>query len=496
MKRLCELLDHSEQRYPHKTALITDEGHFTYSQLTQERDRISTYLQTCGVKTGERIILLLPHGKFLVSSIYAASRLGATYILLHESTTRYQLDYIVKDSQASYLLTTDAFVEKLAMSSYIGIKVISENDVTTHAVEHSRLDDPDYEDRSGNEVACLLYTSGSTGRPKAVVSHHSSMLFVLESIQSCLKIEADDVIGNFLPLSFDYGMYQIFLAFNQNATIALGQRSDVGPALIHKIREWGITGLPIVPSMGEALIKLMRRQMTQLPEIRFITNTGAALPQTYVNEFKTFFPNARLHLMYGLTECKRVSILQPEFLADKPGSVGTSLPGTSCTIIDERGLQLPPNKVGELVVHGPHVMMGYWNDPQRTQHVFRNMASPERSLHTGDYFWMDDEGFLYFYARKDDMYKQNGFRVSPTEIELAAVDIDGVEQAALILTGDTAVPILAVSSTRTADSLLDELRMRLEDYKMPAHIYVTDQLPLTSNGKIDKNKLKTDLEKE
>ncbi|WFR60594.1 hypothetical protein P9222_18605 [Paenibacillus amylolyticus] len=109
---------------------------------------------------------------------------------------------------------------------------------------------------------------------------------------------------------------------------------------------------------------------------------------------------------------------------------------------------------------------------------------------------MDDEGFLYFYARKDDMYKQNGFRISPTEIELAAVDIDGVEQAALVLTGDDAVPILAVSSTRPVESILDELRLRLEDYKMPSQIYVTDQLPLTSNGKIDKNKLKTDLEKE
>lgn len=292
MKRLCELLDQSEQRYPHKAALITDEGHFTYSQLSQERDRISAYLQVCGVKAGERIILLLPHGKFIVSSIFAASRLGATYILLHESTTRYQLDYIVKDSQASYLLTTDAFVEKLAMSSYMEIKVITENDVTAHAIQPSRSDDPEYEDGSdtSNEVACLLYTSGSTGRPKAVVSHHSSMLFVLESIQSCLNIESDDVIGNFLPLSFDYGMYQVFLAFNQHATIALGQRSDVGPALIQKIREWGITGLPIVPSMGEALIKLMRRQMTQLPEIRFITNTGVRTSPNLCKRIQYIFP--------------------------------------------------------------------------------------------------------------------------------------------------------------------------------------------------------------
>lgn len=496
MKRLCEVLEKSVQKYPHKAALITDEGCFTYSQLTQERNRISTYMQSCGVRVGDRIILLLPHCRFLVSSIFAASKLGVTYILLHESTTRYQLDYIIKDSQASYLLTTDTFYVKLELASNLGTKVILEHAVTTDEMEQRILYKQEEEGSSTNEIACFLYTSGSTGRPKAVISHHSSMLFVLESIQSCLQIETSDVIGNFLPLSFDYGMYQIFLAFSKSATLALGQRSDVGPVLIQKIRQWGITGLPIVPSMGEALIKLMRRQLAQLPAIRFITNTGAALPQAYVQELKTFFPNARLHLMYGLTECKRVSILQPEHLAVKPGSVGTPLPGTSCAVIDERGLQLPPYKVGELVVHGPHVMMGYWNDQQRTNQFFRDMDSPVRSLYTGDYFWMDDEGFLYFYARKDDMYKQNGFRISPTEIELAAVDIDGVEQAALILVGTAAVPILAVSSALTPESILEELRTRLEDYKMPAHIYLTGQLPLTKNGKIDKNKLRIDIAKE
>lgn len=496
MKRLCDLLENSAQQYPYKTALITDEGRFTYSQLSKERDCISAYMQACGVRDGDRVILLLSHCRFLVSSIFAASKVGATYILLNESITRYQLEYIIKDSQATYLLTTDAFYAKLELASVEGIKVILEHAAAVYEPCQDILEEPVQQARSPNEIACLLYTSGSTGRPKAVVSHHANMLFVLESILSCLRIEGKDVIGNFLPLSFDYGMYQVFLAFRKGATLALGQRTDIGPVLIQKLKQWSITGLPIVPSMGEALIKLMKRRPVHLPDLRFITNTGAAFPQVYLEGLRRFFPDCRVYLMYGLTECKRVSILQPEYLNTKPNSVGTPLPGTRCTVVDEQGLPLPPYQVGELVVHGPHVMMGYLNDKQRTEQIFREMGSLGRSLYTGDYFWMDDEGFLYFHARKDDMFKQNGFRISPTEIELAAVDIDGVEQAALVLVGTTREPILAVKSVLAPDRIEEELRMRLEDYKMPTHIYVTSQLPLSVNGKIDKNKLLDEIAKE
>lgn len=496
MKRLCELLENSAQEYPYKIALITDEGWFTYSQLSKERDCISAYMQACGIRDGDRIILLLSHCRFLISSIFAASKVGATYILLHESITKYQLEYIIKDSQAAYLLTTDDFYVELELASVKGIKVILERTVAADEPCQDIQNVQVQQGGSSNEIACLLYTSGSTGRPKAVVCHHANILFVLESILSCLRIDGKDVIGNFLPLSFDYGMYQVFLAFRKGATLALGQRADIGPVLIQKLKQWSITGLPIVPSMGEALIKLMKRRTVHLPALRFITNTGAAFPQIYLEGLRKFFPDCLVYLMYGLTECKRVSILQPEYLNTKPNSVGTPLPGTRCTVVDEKGLPLPPYQVGELVVHGPHVMMGYLNDKQRTEQFFREMGSLGRSLYTGDYFWMDDEGFLYFHARKDDMFKQNGFRISPTEIELAAVDIDGVEQAALVLVGNPRVPILVAKSVLDSDRINEELGRRLEDYKMPKHIYVTNKLPLSVNGKIDKNKLLDDIKKE
>ncbi|TKJ93371.1 AMP-dependent synthetase [Paenibacillus sp. CFBP13512] len=492
MKRLCTLLENSAERDPYKAALITNEGNFTYKQLVEERDQIAAYMQTCGARAGDRIILLLPHCKFLVTSIFAASKLGLTFILLHESMTKYQLDYIIKDSQASYLLTNSNFFKKMNLSSDLGLYVILE-DFIKNAEKNVFSQE---QDNSVAEIACLLYTSGSTGRPKAIISYYSNIIFVLKSIQTCLEIKKNDVIGSFLPLSFDYGMYQIFLAFYKSATLALGQRTDIGPFMVRKLKQWNVTVLPIVPSIGEALIKLMHRQQLQLPKVRLITNTGATFPEIYIQKFKISFPNANLYLMYGLTECKRVSILQPEYLDVKPHSVGRPLPGTHCTIVDEKGIELPPYQVGELIVHGPHVMMGYWNDQKRTNQVFQNMNTATRSLCTGDYFWMDNEGFLYFYARKDDMYKQNGFRISPTEIELAAIDISGVEQAVLILVGTAKIPSLVVSSILNSENIREELKVRLEDYKIPEYIYIKNDLPFTINGKIDKNKLQMEITKE
>lgn len=486
MIRLCDILETSFSRYPDRTALITEDGDYTYREMLNERDNMALHMMKCGVSEGDRIIILLPNCKTSVCSIFASSRVGATYILLNEGISKYQLDYIISDSQAKFMLTNRFFVEKLQLESNSPVHLILQEEVFNilNATLHLSIQP------EKNDLACFLYTSGSTGQSKAVVSTHANILFAVKAIQSCLRIEDDDVIGNFLPLSFDYGMYQIFLAFFTGATLALGQKSDVGPNFLRKLGEWKVTGLPIVPTMGEAIIKLQGRKRYDLPKLRFITNTGAALPRLYINKLSEFFPRCAIFLMYGLTECKRVSILLPQYLHEKPNSVGRPLPGTHCVILDQDGKEVPPLQVGELVVTGPHVMQGYWNAEKLNSHFFRwNKISGEIQLFTGDFFWMDEDGFLYFYGRKDDIFKQNGYRVSSTEIEIAALDIESVNQASLVLFGEGRIPVLFTDSELSIEQIYQELKNRLEDYKLPQKIFNLRKFPASNNGKIDKKKL-------
>jgi acyl-CoA synthetase (AMP-forming)/AMP-acid ligase II len=345
-----------------------------------------------------------------------------------------------------------------------------------------------------NDPVCLIYTSGSTGKPKAVISNHRSMLFAAGAIQQRLAMQESDIVGNFLPLSFDVGLYQILLSFQIGATLALGRDTHVGPGLLRKLHEWNVTGLPAVPSLASTLIRLSKRTPNQLPRLRFITNTGALLPRAYITDLRGLYPDCQVFVMFGLTECKRVSILPPAEYERKPDSVGKPLPDTECLIIDPEGNVLPPGEPGELVVRGPNVMLGYWRAPELTAKRFRHWGPGlEVALFTGDSCSMDAEGYLYFHGRSDDIYKQGGYRVSAVEIEAAACDIDEVDQAVLLPPSDGADAALFVVTRLREEQIFDELRQRLEEYKLPPQILVIETMPLTPNGKFDKAHLRAQL---
>ena len=358
-----------------------------------------------------------------------------------------------------------------------------------HALSHPSSP-PSFPGISYDPVS-LIYTSGSTGKPKAVISSHSNIVFATQAIQQCLGYQEQDVIGNFLPLSFDVGLYQIFLSFQVGATLALGQDIHAGPGLLNKLRAWQVTGLPAVPSLIAMLVRLSKRNPPHLPNLRFITNTGAHLSHTSISEVQRLFPSCSVFVMFGLTECKRVSILPPSEYEHKSTSVGKPLPDTECFIVDPDGRVLPPGEVGELVVRGPHVMLGYWYAPEMTAKRFRVWGpGQERVLFTGDTCKMDEEGYLYFEGRADDIYKQGGYRMSAVEIEEAACTIDGVQQAALIAPDRETGAILFITGNVSRETVFDELRSKIEDYKLPPQIAVLEEFPLTPNGKTDKQRLK------
>ena len=485
-----DLLDETAARMPNKTAVFTDEESITYSNLSESSCRLAAWFSQIGIRRGDRIALLLPNCIPTITMLMAASRIGAIFFIVNPSTKPYHLRHIMEDAQPSLIVTSHLFGNEAQLSIYARVMMIERD--WKQALESEPVSQP-FPGISSDPI-CLIYTSGSTGKPKAVISSHSNMTFAAHAIQQCLSYQEADVVGNFLPMAFDVGLYQALLSFQVGATLALGQDIHVGPGLLKKLTEWKVTGLPAVPSLVSTLIRLGNRTPHQLPPLRFITNTGAHLPHAYISNLRTLFPTCAVFVMFGLTECKRVSILQPSEYERKSESVGKPLPDTECLIVDADNKVLPPGVVGELIVRGPHVMLGYWRASEITAKRFRLWGPGlERVLFTGDACSMDEEGYLYFHGRSDDIYKQRGYRVSALEVEAAACDIAGVRQAALVPPNEEMGAMLFVVGNLVQTAVFNELRTRLEDYKLPTQIILIDELPLTPNGKTDKKQLRTIL---
>jgi acyl-CoA synthetase (AMP-forming)/AMP-acid ligase II len=234
-----------------------------------------------------------------------------------------------------------------------------------------------------------------------------------------------------------------------------------------------------------------------LPALRAVTNTAAALSESHIQRLRQLFPQARLFSMYGLTECKRVSYLPPEQLDIRPTSIGRGMPNEEVWLVDDAGQRLPNGSSGELVVRGSHVMLGYWDKPEETAQRLRPGPLPgEQVLYTGDLFRTDDEGWLYFVARRDDIIKTRGEKVSPREVENVIHRLAGVHQVAVVGVADEVLgQSIKAFVTLDAGASLDSAKIiahcaeHLENFMVPKAVEFVDQLPTTDTGKIRKASL-------
>lgn len=308
-----------------------------------------------------------------------------------------------------------------------------------------------------------------------------------------LDYRPQDVVLAALPLSFDYGLYQLLLAAIGGSEVVLADAA-APVRVLTVLRECRVTVVPVVPSLAEMLCRLAARG-TPPEHVRLFTNTGAALAGSTIEALRSGFPGAAVVAMYGITECKRVTIAEADADRERPGSVGLPLDGTTVEVLDERGRALPPGELGEIVVGGPHVMTGYWNAPEPTARRYRPDPHTGRiRLHTGDHGRLDADGHLYISGRLDDQFKRRGVRMSTPEIEAAALDVPGVRAAAALPPRDGLDLRLVVTGQDglTAHQVIEGLEQRLEAAKVPASCRVLARMPLTPNGKTDRKALETD----
>jgi acyl-CoA synthetase (AMP-forming)/AMP-acid ligase II len=351
---------------------------------------------------------------------------------------------------------------------------------------------------AAGDLAIIIYTSGSTGVPRGVMLPHGQVAFAVKAINSVLRNSPEDVILCGLPLSFDYGLYQIFLAFHASATLALETGFSVPIAIPRLLSTLSITGFPAVPAIIAMLLRTKLLERVELPNLRYVTSTGDVFPAAHIRSLRRQLPGTTILPMYGLTECKRVSIMPPDAPDAKTSSVGLPLPGTRVEVVGEDFTSLPPGATGQLVVRGPHVMAGYWNAPADTTRRFRpEGADGQTALYTGDLFRIDADGYLFFVGRDETMIKSLGHRISAVEVENAACEIPGVAEAAAFgvpdsVRGETVhlVVFPEKGAKLSPDSLGLQLRESLSPAARPTEIIVSNKpLPRTNNGKIQRSRL-------
>ncbi|QIH98832.1 AMP-binding protein [Rhodococcoides fascians A21d2] len=478
---LPELLDQGRET---DIAIVDGDTELTYGSLRARVLRVTAWLIDNGIRPGDRVV---HHGRSsaaFVELLFGTVCAGAVFVPINNELTASQAAHIVRDSGCRLVVTDHP--ERHEDSP---VRVLTVDSVTA-ALGSSRSTTPITSPVRPDDIALLIYTSGTTGSPKGVVCPHGAVAAAVSAIGTGLGYRSDDVVLCRLPLSFDYGLYQVFLSFAVGASVVVAEGIQDLRILDLVVRR-SVTVIPLVPALAQ-ILRIVARRTASITTVRLFTNTGARLAPELARTLLQSFPGSRYASMYGMTECKRISILPPEEFAEYPDSVGYPIAGDGIRIVAGDGTPVSAGTAGEIVVCGKTVMAGYWNVPMNAQNRFRP-GTDGLELHTGDRGYVDDRGRLYFLGRDDDVVKRNGVRISLVEIESCAESFDSVDEAVAVVTEDGALRLIVTGS---ADPrwVHQQLRAALDPVRHPNAVIHRPRIPLTANGKPDRRALHAELD--
>ncbi len=518
---LSDLIPRAADLAPDATALTFAKQSIGYAELASAQRNFANGVIDAGLQRGERIAIYLEKRFETVIASFGAPAAGCVFVPLNPLLKPEQVAYIMRDCNVRVLVTSP---ERLAL--------LQETLPACHDLRHvvvldaadplpalgalnvlrwsTLLDAPQAVGHRviDTDVVGILYTSGSTGKPKGVVLSHRNMVAGAKSVASYLENHAGDTLLAALPLSFDAGFSQLTTAFHVGARVVL-LNYLLPRDVIKAIEREKVTGLTAVPPLYIQLTQLAWPESIT-SHLRYFANTGGRMPRETLDALRRHLPQTRPFLMYGLTEAFRSTYLPPAEVDKRPDSIGKAIPNAEILVLREDGSPCAPNEPGELVHRGALVGMGYWNDPEKTAERYKplpvhapgreaGLVLPEIAVFSGDTVRMDEEGFIYFIGRRDEMMKTSGYRVSPTEVEeiLYATKMVG-ECVAFGVDDDRlgqAIQVIAtppVSGQLDVAALLAECRSRMPAYMVPAGIDVREgPLPRNPNGKIDRKTLST-----
>jgi acyl-CoA ligase (AMP-forming) (exosortase A-associated) len=511
---LQDLIEAAADHRPGSPALFHKDRTVAYADLADQITRVAGGLRKLGLRPDERVAVYLPKQPETVAALFGAAACGGVFVPINPSLKPAQVGYILRDCNVRVLITTasrrDLLRKELAGCPDLrqvvvtdGLETGSESASDPALVTWDELVDtsgPGVRRRIDGDLAAILYTSGSTGRPKGVVLTHRNMVTGAASVASYLENQPDDRLLAVLPLSFDYGLSQLTTAFHSGASVALMEYlfpRDVPKGVIR----YQITGLAAVPPLWHQLSRLEWPSEAR-KTLRYITSSGGPMPPATTFGLQRSLPETRIYLMYGLTEAFRSTYLPPEEVARRPDSIGRPIPNAEIQVVRPDGTECEPHEPGELVHRGALVAQGYWNAPEATGERFRpapgrpaQLPQAEIAVWSGDQVRRDEEGYLYFVARQDEMIKSSGYRISPTEIEEVAYSHGGVELAVAFgvphpVLGEAVILALEPGPEGVeAEALKALYREHLPQFMVPASIQVRETLPRNANGKVDRARL-------
>jgi acyl-CoA ligase (AMP-forming) (exosortase A-associated) len=476
-----------------RIAIIDGERELSFDGLRRRAADYAAAYREAGVAFGDRVAILLPKSAEECCAIFASSLADAVFVPINPLLKPIQVAHIIGDAGARIVVTNRALApllaEALGQTPDLTMLMVEEIAETDRAPVRPRA--------IGEDLAAILYTSGSTGKPKGVMLSHRNLVAGCRIVRTYLGITAADRILSVLPFSFDYGLNQLLTAVEQGATLVL-LTFRLGDDIVKAIERHGITGLAGVPTVWAILTRgapLLPR--TRLTTLRYITNSGGAVPTETLRRLRELLPDTRVFLMYGLTEAFRSTFLPPEELDRRPNSIGRAIPETEVFPVTADGRRAAPGEPGILVHRGPTVSLGYWRRPEDTARVLRpDPRTPaERGgvvvCYSGDMVVEDEDGFLTFVGRADAMIKSSGYRISPTEVEEVVMATGAFRQVAVIglpdATAGQRVHAVAVPSTEACSppAVLAAIADKLPAYMLPREIELVAMLPTTPNGKVD-----------
>lgn len=514
-----KLIFKSADHFSDSEALVYHGTRIDYAALARTIDSAGKAMLALGLDRGERVAVYLEKRPETVAALFGAAAAGGVFVPVNPLLKPEQVAYILRDCNVRILITSVDRLRLLTAAlsqchdlhtvmvvnagatapAIAGLNVISWDDALTaggHGKAHHSID---------SDMAAILYTSGSTGKPKGVVLSHRNLVAGAASVAQYLKNDPDDRILSVLPLSFDYGLSQLTTAFHVGATSVL-MNYLLPRDIIEIVERERITGLAAVPPLW---IQLAQLNWPAKILLRYITNSGGAMPGATLDLLRSKVSNTQVFLMYGLTEAFRSTFLPPEEVDKRPDSIGKAIPNAEVLVLREDGSLCAAGEPGELVHRGALVSMGYWNDREKTAERFKPVPSrqsglpiPELAVWSGDTVRMDEEGFLYFIGRRDEMIKTSGYRVSPTEVEEVIYATELVGEAAAIgiphpVLGQAIVLVVTSRNNATLDhdALLAACKLQLPAFMLPSRIESREgNLPRNPNGKIDRKLLAQTLQ--
>lgn len=511
--RLEEALAASRSRHPERCFLVCDERRLSFAEFDDLATDFARALRALGVGRHDRVIIFHDNAPEAAVAIYGANRAGGVFSLVNPQTKAEKLAFVIKKlrprvvvSQLKLLPTIrEALKEVLTPPVIIASDADSDGDagakvegVLSFSSAMKQGADSLVFPGIDADIAYVAFTSGSTGVPKGAVMTHQASISGARSMIEYLEVHREHVVLSVVPLSFDYGLYQLLMAGLSGSTLILERGLSFPKKLVARIRDEKVTGLPLVPTSIAFLLRVKEFQEAHCPDLAFITTTAAPLPPAHSQRLQSLFPRTRIFSNYGLTEVVRATYLPPEDLASRPTSVGRAMPNSEAFVVDEQGRRCGAGEVGELVFRGASTLKGYWENDDATHAALRPGTYPwDRVFHTGDLFREDEDGYLYYVGRIDDIFKSRGEKISPKEIENTLYMLPSITEATVFgvphpMLGNAIVAVLSTSADAapTTNEIKRHCASHLEDFMVPTYVELRDELPKTDSGKIDRRRIR------